>query len=45
MENQFSVKIKKFQSDGGIELIIHKCQDHLIQFEIHHQMSCPYTLS
>jgi hypothetical protein len=42
MENQFSVKIKVFQSDGGTEFTNHNFQDHLLNCGIHHQMSCPY---
>jgi hypothetical protein len=45
MENQFLIKIKKFQSDRGIKFTAYKFQDHLIQSGIHHRMSCTYTLS
>ena len=45
VENQYSTKIKIFQSDGGAEFTSNRFQSHLQQFGIHHQMSCPYTPS
>ena len=45
VENQYSTKIKIFQSDGGAEFTSNRFQSHLRQFGIHHQMSCPYTPS
>jgi len=45
MENQFLIKIKKFQSDRETKFTVYKFQDHLIQSGIHHRMSCPYTPS
>ncbi|KAG9453782.1 hypothetical protein H6P81_006686 [Aristolochia fimbriata] len=43
VENQFSAKIKVFQSDGGIEFMSKKFQDLLSSSGIHHNVSCPYT--
>lgn len=34
-----------FQSDGGTEFANHSFRNHLINFGIRHQMSCPYTPS
>jgi hypothetical protein len=43
MENQFSCKIKNFQSDGGAEFFSSCFHSHLRNTGIHHQMSRPYT--
>ncbi|KAG9444818.1 hypothetical protein H6P81_016158 [Aristolochia fimbriata] len=43
VENQFSSKIKVFQSDGGTEFMSKKFQDLLSSSGIHHNVSCPYT--
>ncbi|KAG9449460.1 hypothetical protein H6P81_009425 [Aristolochia fimbriata] len=43
VENQFSAKIKVFQSDGGTEFMSKKFQDLLSSSGIHHNVSCPYT--
>lgn len=45
MENQFSCKIKNFQSDGGAEFFSSCFHSHLRNTGIHHQMSRPYTSS
>jgi hypothetical protein len=45
VENQFSTKIKIFQSDGGGEFIGKNLQTHFTKCGIHHQFSCPYTPS
>ena len=45
VENQFSAKIKTFQSDGGGEFTSNIFQSHLDKCGIHHQRSCPYTPS
>ena len=45
VENQFSTKIKVFQSDGGGEFISKNLQTHFTKCGIHHQFSCPYTPS
>jgi len=45
VENQFSTKIKIFQSDGGGKFISKNLQSHFTKCGIHHQFSCPYTLS
>lgn len=43
VENQFSVKIKTFRSDGGGEYISTIFKSYLSQNDIIHQISCPYT--
>lgn len=45
VENQHSARIKKFQSDGGAGYTNNCFKSHLSKFGIHHQLSCPYTLS
>lgn len=41
VENQFSLKIKAFQSDGGREYSPFTC--YLTSYGIQHRLSCPYT--
>ena len=43
VENQFSSKIKVFQSDGGTEFLNHHVKALLTKHGIFHQVSCPYT--
>ena len=43
VENQFSVKIKTFRSDGGGEYTSTIFKSYLSQNDIIHQISCPYT--
>lgn len=43
VENQFSCKIKIFQSDGGTEFTKSRLQTHFIKCGIQHLKSCPYT--
>lgn len=45
VENQHSARIKKFQSGGGAGYTNNCFKSHLSKFGIHHQLSCPYTLS
>jgi hypothetical protein len=42
-ENQFSTKIKNFQSDGGGEFTSHQFKKFLETNGIMHRISCPYT--
>ncbi|KAJ9552406.1 LOW QUALITY PROTEIN: hypothetical protein OSB04_016451 [Centaurea solstitialis] len=43
VENQFTCKIKVFQSDDGGEFTNARLQQHFQKCGIHHAMSCPYT--
>jgi len=43
VENQYSSRIKFFQSDGGAEFTSNCFKTHLRTSGIHHQLSCPYT--
>ena len=43
VENQYSTRIKIFQSDGGAEFTNNCFKAHLRTSRIHHQLSCPYT--
>ena len=43
MENQYSSRIKVFQSDGGTEFTSTCFKTHLCNSGIHRQLSCPYT--
>jgi len=43
VENQFSNKIKQFQSDGGGEYVSNHFQSFLTKHGIIHRKSCPYT--
>ena len=43
VENQYSTRIKIFQSDGGAEFTSNCFKAHLRTSRIHHQLSCPYT--
>lgn len=43
MENQFNKKIKIYQCDGGGEFSSQVFIDHLAQFGIQRQISCPHT--
>ena len=43
VENQYSTRIKIFQSDGGAEFTSNCFKAHIRTFGIHHQLSCPYT--
>ena len=43
VENQFSKKIKVFQSDGGGEFISTRFKTHLQGHGIQHLISCPST--
>lgn len=43
VENQYSSRIKVFQSDGGTEFTSTCFKTHLRNSGIHHQLSCPYT--
>ena len=43
MENQYSGRIKVFQSDEGAEFASTCFKTHLHSSGIHHQLSCPYT--
>ena len=45
VENQYSCKIKNFQSDGGAEFCSNRFQSQLRSSGIQHQKSCPYTRS
>ena len=45
VENQYSTRIKIFQSDGGAEFTSNCFKAHLHTFGIHHQLSCPYALA
>ena len=45
VENQYSTRIKIFQSDGGAEFTSNCFKAHLRTSRIHHQLSCPYTLA
>jgi hypothetical protein len=45
VENQFSTKIRIFQSDRGREFISKNLHSHFTKCGIHHQFSCPYTPS
>jgi len=45
VENQYSCKIKIFQSDGGAEFCSNRFQSQLRSFGIQHQKSYPYTSS
>ena len=45
VENQFSTKIRIFQSDGGREFISKNLHSHFTKYGIHHQFSCLYTPS
>ena len=42
-ENQYSTRIKIFQSDSGVEFTSNCFKAHLHTSSIHHQLSCPYT--
>ncbi|KAJ9546703.1 hypothetical protein OSB04_019246 [Centaurea solstitialis] len=41
--NQFSCKVKVFQTDGGTEFLNHNVKTLLTKHDIFHQISCPYT--
>ena len=43
VKNQYSSRIKVFQSDGGAEFTSTCFKTHLRNSGIHHQLSCPYT--
>ena len=43
VENQFDVKIKEFQSDGGGEFTSIQMKTHLKNSGIQQRISCPYT--
>jgi len=43
IENQYSSRIKIFQSDSGAEFTSNCFKTHLRTSGIHHQLSCPYT--
>lgn len=43
VQNQFSCKIKTFQSDGGTEFINHKVRALFEENGTFHRFSCPYT--
>ena len=43
VKNQYSSRIKVFQSDGGTEFTSTCFKTHLRNSSIHHQLSCPYT--
>ena len=45
MENQYYARIKVFQSDGGVEFTSTCFKTHLRTSDIHHQLSCSYTLA
>ncbi|KAJ0589340.1 putative RNA-directed DNA polymerase [Helianthus annuus] len=43
VQNQFSAKVKIFQSDGGTEFTNHKVRQLFEQNGTFHRISCPYT--
>ena len=43
VETQFSTKIKTLRSDGGGEYTFSAFKSYLLQHDITHQISCPYT--
>ena len=43
VQNQFSSKIKVFQSDGGTEFLNHHVRKLLDENGTFHRISCPYT--
>ena len=43
VENQFSMKIKQLQSDGGGVYLSHQFQSYLSLHGIRNRVSCPYT--
>lgn len=43
VENQLNTNIKVFQSDGGGEFTSNQLKKHLMDSDIQHRISCPYT--